>query len=451
MKQFEAIKSRPEAGAVDRAWMNKNKALLMMQVKNTCASDRAETHVEKMAHAGAWWGYRLTNQRHWMAAVRPLGIVTLIILVPMSGWVSTVNASLLSVPGDTLYGVKIMSEKVQLSLTSNKKTEIALRTEFAVRRADEVVKLQAKPIADEQTKGHIQKTIKRLEEEIKTVSTELDKLAQQKDVQDVIEVARNVDTKSGEIVATLGTGDFKTDIPEITDVKALIDHASVKAVETAVHKLSETGGADEQIKSTIETKLKDAAVEIEKVLFTLQDDKPSSTDRAIDQKQKTSIEEKLKLAAEAVGKALATLDYDKPSTTPKVNESSNAENDALAGTKEVIENISQAVKAEDFEKAVATIKEVQLTLSEAKKTVLTWSEVHSTEGLSETASVAPSNTSSTPEKPKTEKPSEGSIEADMMMDESGAEELPEEAWDVTQSQDDVQKEEAETGTEEVTL
>ncbi len=56
------------------------------------------------------------------------------------GGLTTVSAASQSLPGDTLYGVKIVSERAQLQLTGSDKKAV-LHTEFAERRLQELVEL----------------------------------------------------------------------------------------------------------------------------------------------------------------------------------------------------------------------------------------------------------------------------------------------------------------------
>jgi hypothetical protein len=75
--------------------------------------------------------------------------------VTAGGWVSMVSASYNTVPGDTLYNVKLATEKVQIvatEATGGKSKTAQLHTEFAERRAEEVKQVIAQNREPEQAK-----------------------------------------------------------------------------------------------------------------------------------------------------------------------------------------------------------------------------------------------------------------------------------------------------------
>lgn len=75
------------------------------------------------------------------AAVRSFGAVAAVFAIFVGGWMTTVNAASKSLPGDALYGFKIITEQVQLRLASLEERAV-LHTEFAENRLEEAVALQ---------------------------------------------------------------------------------------------------------------------------------------------------------------------------------------------------------------------------------------------------------------------------------------------------------------------
>ena len=73
--------------------------------------------------------------------VRSFAGATAGLVLLLGGWMTTVNAATNSVPGDSLYGLKLITEQVQLRLASLEQRAV-LHTEFAERRLQEVVTLQ---------------------------------------------------------------------------------------------------------------------------------------------------------------------------------------------------------------------------------------------------------------------------------------------------------------------
>lgn len=73
--------------------------------------------------------------------VRSMAGATAGIVFLLGGWLTTVNAATNSLPGDSLYGLKLITEQVQLRMSSLEQRAV-LHTEFAERRLQEVVALQ---------------------------------------------------------------------------------------------------------------------------------------------------------------------------------------------------------------------------------------------------------------------------------------------------------------------
>lgn len=71
----------------------------------------------------------------------PMAVSVASVVMLTTGFMTTVSASD-SIPGETFYNVKILTERAQIKLASLDRKAV-LHTEFAVRRLDEVAKLQA--------------------------------------------------------------------------------------------------------------------------------------------------------------------------------------------------------------------------------------------------------------------------------------------------------------------
>ncbi len=353
-QQLNELKNKPQAGAVDSAWLSKNKALLMMQVKNTMPAPAVEP-VKQLAGTVESYKQRwfAPQNRGFAFAMRPVMVVALAIIIPFGSWISTVSAARLSVPGEALYGVKIITEKVQITLAPSPSSKISLHTEFAARRADEVVKLKAKPAAtaeaEEEIQDFIKETIERLKVEITAVNSELTEMSESEGAEDVREAARTVDVKTEEIGRVLKNSDvLAIDNPEIEGVKELVDEASVNAVEIIVKTVSteeivegeeviiEEGveAINEEIKSSLEDKLKAAASEIDDVVLALEAASNTNTPRAV------AALEDFALVQEQIDEALA-----------------------------VVKEAGESVDSESFEEAIEKVKEATAAVNDAENEV----------------------------------------------------------------------------------
>lgn len=346
--QLNNLKNHPLAGAVDKVWLNESKKILSMQITNTLATSvrKEETIKNRVRGFLSWYVF---GGRPYAITMRVTAAALAILFVPFTTWVTSVNAALLSIPGEPLYNLKVASERVQLTLAGDKQTEIKLRTEFAARRADEIIRLAN--TKTETAKSHIEKTVERLSEEIKNVKSGLESLPQETVATDVVNVARNIDTKTEEIAKVLNKAtDIAIAVPQIHEVRALVDSVSVQAVETMVN-TQKTAAEDivsqKEIKQTIEEKLKTAEVQLDAAVSNV----INSSKEVGTQEHKEEIK--------------------------KITEQVKSAKDAVV-------QANEEVKGEKFTEALNKIKEVQVLVNETEKFVTTVQQTTETPKISTT-------------------------------------------------------------------
>lgn len=329
-QQLKSLKNHPHAGAVSGVWLATSKEVLRMQIKNTVSVGTA-LRVPLRSKARAFMSWYVFGGRPYAIAMRVTAAVLAIVLIPFTGWVSSVNAALLSVSGEPLYNLKIATERVQLSLAADKKTEIKLRTEFAARRADEIVKLSTRA-GHAEAKPHLEATVKRLSQEIATVKSTFADLHNNSQPQEVIDVARTVDSRAEEISKVLSkTSDVAAGVvPEIREVKALVDTVSVQAVETLVKSSKESDVelvTHKEIKQTIEEKIKTAEVQLQVAVQTISATTPEN------KAEIKKIEAQVQSAKDGVVKA------------------------------------NESIKTENFQEALDSVKEIQVIINSTEKSI----------------------------------------------------------------------------------
>ncbi|MBU4315190.1 hypothetical protein KJ673_02175 [Patescibacteria group bacterium] len=186
--QLKDLKNHPSAG-----WVN--------DVEQELASTRLLTaigHHDGRVIEGAGIAYMKWNSFSFVT--RPVGVSLVIFALLFGGWFTTVKAAVGSIPGDTLYGVKLMTEQAQLMIASSDNRAV-LHTQFAQRRMVEIQTLQT--MDDGRTEKYMQETMHALEAEVIKAG---DALSQMKlDGQgDVLTVASVLDEKISTIQAELG-------------------------------------------------------------------------------------------------------------------------------------------------------------------------------------------------------------------------------------------------------
>ncbi len=128
--QLKAIKDDHHSGWASVAVQEENKADLMEIIGH---DDAIEATSSNLAIYTRWIFVDLIS--------KPLAAGAAVFVLLAGGWITTVSAASSSLPGDTLYNVKLVTEQTKLTFASVE-TRALLHTEFAQRRLDEVTELQ---------------------------------------------------------------------------------------------------------------------------------------------------------------------------------------------------------------------------------------------------------------------------------------------------------------------
>lgn len=132
--------------------------------------------------------------------LRPVSVTVSAFLIIFGSWVATVNASFDSVPGDILYPVKLVTERMQLTFASSTQQRARLHAEFASRRLQEVVEISN---SDRQGKTVlVQAAVDGFKQELVSAGEELSSL-QSNAPSDATQLAIDLDHKTDEYEALL--------------------------------------------------------------------------------------------------------------------------------------------------------------------------------------------------------------------------------------------------------
>ncbi|MFH1405135.1 MAG: DUF5667 domain-containing protein [Patescibacteria group bacterium] len=190
---------------------------------------------------------------HSFSAVvmRPVALAASVLLVVFGGWVTTVSASFNTVPGDTLYPVKMVTERVQLSLATTTQRRAKLHVEFAGRRLNEMTKLQEQG----QNGKKVNQVVASFKSEMALANETLTQLNEH-NTQMATEIAVVLDQKSDEYAAVLDGANNESN----RDVQELLSdaHQAAKDSEShAVNTLVAGGEANsEEIQHSFQTEMK---------------------------------------------------------------------------------------------------------------------------------------------------------------------------------------------------
>lgn len=195
------VNPRPE-------WVAATRSRVLRHIEQTTAEPT--TRIFTLNHL--WSALTLVvPQKTVYAYVRPFVIFAICFGLGGAGWITTVSASLNSLPGDNLYPVKLAAEHAQVAVVEafgGRAAGAEARLVLVSRRAEEITKTAEVTSGDLTTKQQrVQVAVNNLKNEVKEVSSALGD-AKQSAPQAAAAVAQAVDRKAAEIKQSLETVDM---------------------------------------------------------------------------------------------------------------------------------------------------------------------------------------------------------------------------------------------------
>ena len=183
-KMLDALKTDPRLGRADEVFVVSLRAQVL-----------ALQHEEAQTSPG-WVDVLLRVPRELTDMIaRTIALAALFVVMVLGGWITGVNASLDTLPGDMLYPMKLVSEKAQLVLaTANSRSK--LHAEFATRRLAEVATL----VQSMSRKRSVCSALDGFQKQMDGVSEDL---ANQETEDASVELARIIEQKSDELEIVL--------------------------------------------------------------------------------------------------------------------------------------------------------------------------------------------------------------------------------------------------------
>lgn len=209
------------------------------------------------------------------------------------GWMTT-SAAQTSLPGDTLYNVKLITERAQLRVASLDRRAV-LHTEFAGNRLEEVAELQRVSQEEPKRAQYIAETVTAYQQEIASATTDLQELQSQNQTQALTTATTVLDQV---VVLTQSAGKLAIDPPkeineetmqENTDTsigiaeqvaqttEAIADAATNVAIES--HEVSPTDESQRQMSALFRTTLGDVEARRTMILHRIETIEKMSPDQ----------------------------------------------------------------------------------------------------------------------------------------------------------------------------
>jgi hypothetical protein len=258
---FKQIKDQ-EMMSPDRDWVSKNKEQMMSQIRNTVD----ETVERSMADALFGMVDIFVPARMFFVA-RAMAVFALIISMVGSGWLASVSASSNSLPGDTLYGVKLATERTKVmvaSATGNSEAVTKHHMASAQKRSKELEQVSEEP-------ARVEVGIKELKKSVELTTESLEK-TKQDDPEAAKALAKDITEQTKDISLSLKevsreTAEKDIDIAkEVLDTKKAVTDTGLDAVELLAEESVEgIGEEDAAMKVLVEEKMEEILLNAEDI------------------------------------------------------------------------------------------------------------------------------------------------------------------------------------------
>lgn len=192
-----------------------------------------------------WLEFYIWQFTHVVAKPLAVGSVSFAILI--IGFVSSVNASMSSLPGERFYSFKTSIEKVQLAIASSNEQRAKLHVEFTNRRLEEMIELAA---STKQTDiAEFPLAVDRLKKEVADIQTEL---TLDKGTELALAVGRKADQYANTVSSTpkLSAEAEK----KVNEVKQILNETKEQAVDVMItsHEQTLTSESSHELELTFE-------------------------------------------------------------------------------------------------------------------------------------------------------------------------------------------------------
>jgi len=224
IQSIKQLKNGGPAGAPSQEFLAKNREILLMQIKNNSAP--AEKPFSAVYFLRMMENVMPENMFRFV--IKPVALCVLIFGAAFGSWAASYD----SLPGDTLYGLKMAAEKAQLTLTPGD-NKVSLQAELASRRLDEIAKIAEQADVDNKDERTMQ-AVANFQEHVKAVKTTLENMDEGGKA---VEAAQMVDRKTTEFATALdkarenASEDVKTEVDKASN---LVTDTGIKAIEVIV-------------------------------------------------------------------------------------------------------------------------------------------------------------------------------------------------------------------------
>ncbi len=229
--QLSRMKTQRAGGAPDAQWLLSTKETLLMQIKNTVGEAPSSSGF-KAAFREVFRVF-VPNQFSKML-IAPLAVLLLMVGADF-GASAIISASKSSLPGQSLYSVKLLAEQVSLRFAGAHKAQF--RLEIAGHRLDEMARLAAS--TDPQKDEKLARASSLFSDAMSGLRSDLNALRSGGDSEAAVRTALLIDTKTEEYQQTFNQSMLRGR-PALRLALLGLDQTSVGALEILVEKQSQS-------------------------------------------------------------------------------------------------------------------------------------------------------------------------------------------------------------------
>lgn len=231
LRQLKSRRDDPKFGAVSSVEKARAKAMLLSAIGGE------EVEVGRFEEVFATTGFYFRG-----FVSMPVTVVVAFFVIAFGGSLTTVRASS-SLPGDSLYSVKLATERAQLRLASREKKAM-LHTEFAKRRLDEATAVAGE---SDEAKARVQVAMNGFSAQIAEAQADLEKLREEK-TSEASTIASAVDEKLKSLTSEIqAEGNTKEEMHAI-EVATSASNTAVAVIVEAHEELKEDTTTKENAK-----------------------------------------------------------------------------------------------------------------------------------------------------------------------------------------------------------
>jgi len=214
-------------------WLTLNRDILLQQINS-------KNHYQT-AGVGLRGYFTVLVQTLSQRLVFEPAIIMLLVLGVFLGSSLTINAAFYSLPGETLYPLKLALEKTHMALVTEEDKKVELKIEFAQKRVAELDKIISQVNVDpEQKKRNIEAAVKEFKNNVVAVNDHLNKIKEadksiaSEDKETTLRMAITVSSKTEEMAKNFDKTVEGLSAEEKLEVEEIVAEAVQSAQETSL-------------------------------------------------------------------------------------------------------------------------------------------------------------------------------------------------------------------------